>query len=321
MFLHSRVFNRGVMFNVIVACSLFILLFVLAGITKVAKSGRKRSDGSPSVSKEEEIRQLIADGYHSKAVKVYADSYGVPVDTAMQAIDRMQDESDNAPVVVSSQREIHEEKGSEASVSIDELKGLDGFDDLYELLPDHCNEKTKERIMIAFHEGRKVRCIQLLSEDLGMSLQEAKDEIDLLLTSQAYTRFLRGEEEAPVSMLPTVFSDAEVVRLIQAKKVIPAIKLIREIRRCGLKEGKEIADAMKESGVCSKVDGRWVPGAHEGADGEAAPGTAQLDDDLLRKLITSGKKIQAIKEYRVKTGASLKDAKEAVDAMERELRI
>ena len=43
-------------------------------------------------------------------------------------------------------------------------------------------------------------------------------------------------------------------------------------------------------------------------------------EDELKELIFSGQKIAAIKLYREKTGLGLKEAKDAVDAMERELR-
>jgi ribosomal protein L7/L12 len=43
-------------------------------------------------------------------------------------------------------------------------------------------------------------------------------------------------------------------------------------------------------------------------------------DPQLSALIEAGKKIQAIKVYRQNTGAGLKDAKVAVDALERSLR-
>lgn len=70
--------------------------------------------------------------------------------------------------------------------------------------------------------------------------------------------------------------------------------------------------------------------AHLGIDEEAQPGTvaplapagqalkpAGFDGEVILTLIQSGKKIQAIKAYRKATGAGLKDAKEAVEGMER----
>ena len=48
----------------------------------------------------------------------------------------------------------------------------------------------------------------------------------------------------------------------------------------------------------------------------------EMDDgtrDPVRELILQGRKIDAIKAYRERTGAGLKDAKDVVEAMEREL--
>ncbi|MBS2535292.1 ribosomal protein L7/L12 [Catenulispora sp. NF23] len=59
-----------------------------------------------------------------------------------------------------------------------------------------------------------------------------------------------------------------------------------------------------------------------GANGSAvwAPGSAIETDPQLAALIQAGKKIQAIKVYREATGAGLKDAKNAVEALERSMR-
>jgi ribosomal protein L7/L12 len=55
----------------------------------------------------------------------------------------------------------------------------------------------------------------------------------------------------------------------------------------------------------------WPEATQAPAPGEA-PGQAEIFD-----LLSRGQKIQAIKLYRQRTGAGLKDAKDAVEAMER----
>ena len=51
-----------------------------------------------------------------------------------------------------------------------------------------------------------------------------------------------------------------------------------------------------------------------------AEGLSEGDREQVETQIFAGRKIQAIKAYRAATGAGLKDAKEAVEALERELR-
>ncbi len=56
---------------------------------------------------------------------------------------------------------------------------------------------------------------------------------------------------------------------------------------------------------------------HLGIDPNTALGEMSSD---IKALIMQGKKIEAIKVYRYQTGVDLKTAKDAVDAMERQMR-
>ncbi len=58
-----------------------------------------------------------------------------------------------------------------------------------------------------------------------------------------------------------------------------------------------------------------VPVEAEAGFGEPVAGVA--DVDAIRRELAQGRKIQAIKLYRDQTGAGLKEAKDAVEAMER----
>ena len=91
----------------------------------------------------------------------------------------------------------------------------------------------------------------------------------------------------------------ELQALLAQKRVIDAIKLCRERTGLGLKEAKDLVDAVAEGRDAV------VP---------AAP-TASTDFDLL-PLLREGRKIEAIKLYRERTGVGLKEAKDAVDALE-----
>ncbi len=50
------------------------------------------------------------------------------------------------------------------------------------------------------------------------------------------------------------------------------------------------------------------------------PNIALSGSDLITSLLMRGNKIEAIKAYREQTGYGLKEAKDAIDAMERQMR-
>jgi ribosomal protein L7/L12 len=90
---------------------------------------------------------------------------------------------------------------------------------------------------------------------------------------------------------------------IAAGRKIEAIKLYREATGAGLAEAKEAVELI-EAGQPPKS------------------GTnASLDDNQALRavsgLVAKGSKIEAIKRYREATGVGLKEAKDAVDALER----
>ena len=101
--------------------------------------------------------------------------------------------------------------------------------------------------------------------------------------------------------------DVERIReLVQQGKKIDAIKLVREQTDLSLKDAKEAVDAL-ERGETPELSPR--PSVSAGPNGlDLAP----IQDQLLH-----GNKIAAIKLYREQTGVGLKEAKEAVEAIER----
>lgn len=89
-----------------------------------------------------------------------------------------------------------------------------------------------------------------------------------------------------------------VVEALGAGQKIEAIKRYRELTGVGLKEAKDAVEALER--------GEPVPVTQT----PAAPNASV--QDLLRE----GKKLEAIKLYREQSGLGLKEAKDAVDAME-----
>ena len=93
----------------------------------------------------------------------------------------------------------------------------------------------------------------------------------------------------------------QIEALVQEGKVIQAIKALRELEGCSLVQAKEAVDNFRNTGT-------WKVAEKEDFD------LREIQDLLLQN-----KKIQAIKLYRQKRGASLKDAKEAVEEMEAQM--
>ncbi|MBL8933136.1 MAG: ribosomal protein L7/L12 [Archangium sp.] len=89
-----------------------------------------------------------------------------------------------------------------------------------------------------------------------------------------------------------------IVELLRAGQKIEAIKQYRQLTGVGLKESKDAVEAMER--------------------GEAAPvvPTAPAPASSVQALLREGRKIEAIKLYREQTGLGLKEAKDAVEAME-----
>lgn len=91
-------------------------------------------------------------------------------------------------------------------------------------------------------------------------------------------------------------SDSEVLELVRQGKRIAAIKVYRELHGVGLAEAKAAVETLADGGT---------PAA------EASP---EANDDVL-ELMRGGKKIAAIKVYRERYHVSLKEAKDAVEAL------
>lgn len=115
---------------------------------------------------------------------------------------------------------------------------------------------------------------------------------------------------------------AEIALLLSQGKKIQAIKLYREHTGTGLADAKAAIERME---VAIQLDG-GVPGNAAAQMGMAAlAGTANMDAAQnvplteITVLLSQGKKIQAIKLYRERTGTGLADAKQAVDRIEQSM--
>ncbi|HEX6984996.1 MAG TPA: ribosomal protein L7/L12 [Planctomycetaceae bacterium] len=97
--------------------------------------------------------------------------------------------------------------------------------------------------------------------------------------------------------------ETELLGLIDRGELLAAVKRYREATGAGLKEAKDAIDALQATRRLD-ADLRPRPGGTDSA----------LEDELL-DLLSRGDKIAAIKVYRKRTGAGLKEAKDAVEAL------
>lgn len=140
---------------------------------------------------------------------------------------------------------------------------------------------------------------------------QARGENRMIEHVQEHIQF--GQSAAEVVPSPDLALTAEVRRLLAAGKKMHAIKLYRERTGVGLKAAKDAVEGLERGGV-----------AFLSSPEQAAPGwqpfAASSDEQLraeVQHLLAAGQKIHAIKLYRERTGAGLKEAKDVVEAWER----
>jgi ribosomal protein L7/L12 len=148
-------------------------------------------------------------------------------------------------------------------------------------------DDLERQVRYLLAEGRKIEAIKLYREQTGMGLKGAKDAVEAIQ---------RGVPTSQPEGVDEPFQ-SELVSLLGQGKKVQAIKLYRERTGAGLKEAKDAVEAVQR-GQVSALTG--------------------LDDAIVRELVgllQQGQNIEAIKLYRERTGAGLKDAKEAVEAL------
>ena len=98
-------------------------------------------------------------------------------------------------------------------------------------------------------------------------------------------------------MQPQPIVSPRALAALRAGRLIEAIKIIREENRLSLAESKRLIDEVREAGV------------------HAVPDAPELGDEMpLQALLAlrEGDLIEAIRQYRARSGAGLKDARQAV---------
>ena len=120
--------------------------------------------------------------------------------------------------------------------------------------------------------------------------------------------FQRSSNKSPDAKLK------EIETLINIRQKISAIKKFRTMTGVSLKEAKEIVDHFEAHGV-------WISASElKQSSPTVSPSPSSKHNNIHEKcasLLATGQKRPAIKEWREHTGASLKDAKEAIEQLER----
>ncbi len=153
--------------------------------------------------------------------------------------------------------------------------------------------------------GKKIQAIKLYREETGANLQVAKRAVDHI-----EEQFKLEHRQAQLSTEQVDGGEMEeVLRLIQAGQKINAIKAYREITGTGLKEAKEAVDRMA-TGANEPLP--QTPSVQSRPD--------LVDPEKLQRLIREGHKIEAIKYLREQRGIGLREAKDATDWLEANMR-
>lgn len=180
----------------------------------------------------------------------------------------------------------------------------------------------RDEIASLLRGGQKIKAIKIYREETGASLPDAKAAVErmemtgnfgMVSTLQETQEEPYAEANAPQSVGDMSALTGEIEALLIDGKKIQAIKLYRERTGLGLREAKEAIDLLESSLLLHGASSLRLP------DTEGRMPVMEPPGEDARRLVLEGKKIQAIKLYREQTGASLKDAKDAIDLLEQSL--
>ena len=150
------------------------------------------------------------------------------------------------------------------------------------------DQDLEERIRSLLAEGQKIEAIRVYREATAAGLAAAKEAAEAL------------EQGHPLPVANELDSElrAELLALLQEGQKIEAIKLYRDRTAAPLASAKALVEALAR-GENPRMSGQL----------------AGVSEEELLALLEQGQKIEAIKLYRERTGAGLKDAKDAVEAI------
>jgi ribosomal protein L7/L12 len=156
-----------------------------------------------------------------------------------------------------------------------------------------------ERLLKA---GKRAEALRLYCEQTGATPTEARHALEALDMG------LPGEALAASFAAPQAALEHELRGLLRAGRKISAIRLYQERTGVSLREARQAVEAL---GI-APTPARTTPLSAT----DSPPPTAL--EQQIRPLLRGGRKISAIRLYQERTGVSLREARQAVEQLERE---
>jgi ribosomal protein L7/L12 len=167
--------------------------------------------------------------------------------------------------------------------------------------PPSSSASLEQTVSYWLERGNKIEAIKAYRQATGTGLKEAKDAVEAFEAGGT----LALETGAQTQPVPQDLQ-AQIDELLRSGNKIEAIKIYREATGCGLKEAKDVVEAFEQGSPLT------MPETSPAEPSSASGMNAQIHD-----LLKGGNKIEAIKVYREATGCGLKEAKDAVEEIEK----
>jgi ribosomal protein L7/L12 len=151
--------------------------------------------------------------------------------------------------------------------------------------------------------GRRAEALRLYRAHTGASPTEARDAL------QALDMGLPGEALAAQFASPQAALEHELRHLLRTGRKISAIRRYQEHTGAGLREARQAVDALEPA-----------PATLQPPQPDAARDRAATLEHELRPLLRTGRKISAIRLYQERTGTGLREARQAIEQLERDVR-
>jgi len=150
--------------------------------------------------------------------------------------------------------------------------------------------------------GKRAEALRRYREQTGASPTEARHALEALDMG------LPGEALAASFTAPQTALEHEIRPLLRAGRKISAIRLYQERTGTSLREARQAVEALGAPATSASATlAPPRPPRH----------TADLMHEI-RPLLRAGRKISAIRLYQERTGVSLREARQAVEQLERE---
>jgi ribosomal protein L7/L12 len=156
-----------------------------------------------------------------------------------------------------------------------------------------------EGFQAALERGSKIEAIKIYRQKTGLGLKESKDAVEYYLAGGVPVKKRRQK--------PSIEGAAGVRDLLSEGRKDEAVELYA--RFAGVDQYTAL-DAVEQ------IEREMRLGDQAKDEG----GLTQADRDAIQQFLERGQKIEAIKLYREKTGLGLKESKDAVEDMEKQVK-